>query len=237
MGALSGGIPCLPSGPGLRTPLPGKRMFRAALSHLAFPQPSGSAGPGPDLTNPPHMEVHIHRPFQPKQTLKSRISRATLYTRSCIPHQPRPIPPLAEPAVRCSTLRTGSAYTANRNNQHQHGTTAMWATARGRCGSTGPARSDGQPAREYRGVVGTRGGGAAEIKRHPPGKHRPPLTRLDAPLKVRSRRPVRLPLRLPSPRVSLASHQASLPSSVPDLRPMLSRSYLWRLVRHACCLW
>lgn len=133
-----------------RTPLPGKLMFRAAPSHLAFPQPSGSAGPGPDLTNPPHMEVHIHRPFQPKQTLKSRIRRATLYTRCCIPHQPRPIPPLAEPAVRCSTLRTGSAYTANRNNQHQHGTTAMWATARGRRGSTGPARSDGQHARDYR---------------------------------------------------------------------------------------
>lgn len=179
------------------------------------------------------MEVHIHRPFQPKQTLKSRISRATLYTRSCIPHQPRPIPPLAEPAVRCSTIRTGSAYPANRNNQHQHGTTAMWATARGRRGSTGPARSDGQPARDYRrcGYARRRRSGD---KKASPRKASPPLTRLDAPLKVRSRRPVRLPLRLPSPRVSLASHQASLPSSVPDLRPMLS--FLFVAIGPACVL-
>ena len=44
----------------------------------------------PDLTNQPHMTVHIHRPFQRKQTLTPWIRRATLYTRCSIPHQPRP---------------------------------------------------------------------------------------------------------------------------------------------------
>jgi len=176
-----------------------------------------------------------HPPSVPAQTNPNALD-PPCHTLHALPHSPPTTsaphgPPLAEPAVRCSTLRTGSGYPANQNTQH--GTTPMWPTARERRGSTGPARSDGQTARED-----PLGGGYARWRRSGDKKAFPrkasPPSHLDAPLKVGSRRPVCLPLRLRCPRVSLASHQASLPSSVPDLGSC-SRSYLWRSARHVCC--
>ena len=217
-------------------------MFRAALSHSAFPQPSSAiAGPGRrPRSGQPTPHGGAHPPSVPAQTNPNALD-PPCHTLHALPHSPPTTsaphdPPLAEPAVRSSTLRTGSGYPTNQNTQH--GTTPHVAH---RAGETRihrprpigrPARTRGPTGRGHAGWWHARWRRSGDKKAFP--RKASPHSHLDAPLKVRSRRPVRLPLRLRCPRVSLASHQSSLPSSVPDLGSC-SRSYLWRSVRHACC--